>query len=212
MRFVIFDMDGVLVDTCGCHARAYEDLWERCGIEGPPYADISGRPTTETVAELTRPLNPSPDTLREWVKFKQERAREYLRDETVVFEDTAPSLAALERAGIGSGVATGASRETARILLERAGIARYFDFVIAAEDVRNGKPHPEIYRRALNLSGVTEREALVVEDAMSGIAAAVAASIPVACVRSGLQVESPLFVGSFPGLTEWTAAMGVKTA
>ena len=34
MRFLIFDMDGVLVDTCGLHARAYRDLWERCGVAG----------------------------------------------------------------------------------------------------------------------------------------------------------------------------------
>ena len=212
MRFLIFDMDGVLVDTCRCHARAYNDLWERCGVAGPAYEAITGRPTLEVVREFTRALAPSEDALAEWVTFKQQRARRYLQSETVIYPDVAPSLAALHRDGIGMGVATGSSRETAEALLERAAIAHYFHFVLTAEDTSRGKPDPQIYRKALELSGVASEEAMIVEDSASGLEAAVAAAVPVACIRSGLHMASPLFLGSFAGLVDLTRAIGVEIA
>jgi HAD superfamily hydrolase (TIGR01509 family) len=212
VKFLIFDMDGVLVDTCQCHARAYRDLWERCGVAGPAYGHIAGRPTVEVVAETTRTLAPSAQVLAAWVAFKQQRARAYLRTGPVVYDDVQPSLAAIHRAGIGMGVATGASRETAELLLHRAGIAGFFRFVLTAEDVRHGKPDPEVYRRAAELSGVAAERAAVVEDSASGLEAAAAASTRVACVRTGLSISSPLFLGSFPGLVDLTRALGVELA
>jgi beta-phosphoglucomutase len=210
VKFLIFDMDGVLVNTTPCHARAYRDLWGWCGVDGPPYRQIAGRPTVEVVAEFTRPLMPSEQALAAWVAFKQQRAREYLRVEPVVYDDVLPSLTAMDRAGIGMGVATGASRETAALLLDRAGIAGFFRFVLAAEDVRKGKPDPEVYRLATALSGVPAEHAAVVEDSASGLEAAVAAAARVACVRSGLSIASPLFLGNFPGLVDLTRAIGVE--
>src|SRR5262245_2586318 len=105
-------MDGVLVDTCGCHARAYQGLWDRCGIASPPYAAIAGRPTTEVVAQYAGAVRSSPGLIAEWVAFKQQRAREYMRTGPVAYDDVLPTFEAIERAGIGMGVATGASRAT----------------------------------------------------------------------------------------------------
>jgi HAD superfamily hydrolase (TIGR01509 family) len=207
VRFAIFDMDGVLVDTCACHARAYRDLWDRCGVEGPPYAEIAGRPTAEVVAER---LGSHPASRAELVAFKQGSARRYLRSEAVVFEDVRPVLDALDRSGVGMCVATGASRETAEMLLAQADIVRYFRFVLTAEDACAGKPDPEIYRSAVERAAVRAEHALVVEDSASGLEAAVAAGVPVACVRSGLTVDSPFFRGVFPTLREWARSLGLN--
>jgi HAD superfamily hydrolase (TIGR01509 family) len=202
VTFLVFDMDGVLVDTSECHARAYRDLWERCGVTGPPYPAIAGRPTVEVVRELVRA-----GEIGELVRFKQQRAREYMQSEDVIYADVAPALTALHAAGLGMGVATGASRATAEMLLQRAGVADYLRFVLAAEDVRAGKPDPEVYLLARELAGTDD--VLVIEDSASGLAAAVAAGTRVACVRSGLRVESPLFAGSFAGLPELARSLGV---
>jgi len=200
VKFLVFDMDGVLVDTTSCHARAFDDLWRRYGIEGPEYAAIAGRPTREVVAPYTRDI-------AEWTEFKQQRAREYMRAEPVVFDDAAPCIRALHRAGFGMGVATGASRATAEMLLERAEIAGFFRFLLAAEDVIHGKPHPEVYRKAAERA---EAKTIVVEDSAAGLQAAVAAASEVACVRSGLTCDSPLFLGSYPGLLGFTESLGVQ--
>jgi HAD superfamily hydrolase (TIGR01509 family) len=200
VKFLVFDMDGVLVDTSGCHARAYGDLWRRYGVEGPEYASIAGRPTREVVEAYTRDV-------AEWTAFKQARAREYLSAEPVLFDDVRVSMEAIHRAGWGMGVATGASRATAEMLLARAGIGGFFQFVLAAEDVSRGKPDPEIYRRAADLAGA---ETIVIEDSAAGLQAAAAASSAVACVRTALRIESPFFLGSYPGLVEFTRAVGVE--
>lgn len=210
MRFLIFDMDGVLVDTSPGHARAFDDLWERCGIEGPTYSRIAGRPTREVIEQFTHRLAPSPAVIEEWVAFKQQRARQLFQTGTFVFDDVVPSLTALHHAGIGMGVATGASRQTAELLLDRAGIAGFFRFLLTAEDVRQGKPEPEVYRRAVEVSGMDAEQTMVVEDSDSGLRAAAAAGVPVACVRSGLRISSPYFVGSFRGLVDFALTIGVQ--
>ena len=200
MKFLVFDMDGVLVDTSGCHARAYTDLWQRFGIDGPEYAAIAGRPTREVVAAYTRDV-------AEWTAFKQKRAYEYLSTEPVVFDDVQPCLEGIHRAGFRMGVATGASRRTAKMLLDRADIAGFFQFLLTAEDVDRGKPDPEVYIKA---SQIADTKTLVVEDSAAGLKAAVAASSDVACVRSGLSIESPLFWGTYRGLVELMRALGVQ--
>ena len=213
MTFLIFDMDGVLVDTSTGHARAYQDLWERCGVAGPPYSRIAGRPTREVVEQFTRELSPTPADIEEWVAFKQQRARLQFQAGTLAFDDVVPCLKAIDRAGIAMGVATGASRETADVLLDRAGITGFFQFLLTAEDVRRGKPEPEVYQRAgqraLEISGAKAGETVVIEDSDSGLRAAAAAGTKVACVRSGLRISSPGFLGSFHGLVDFACMLGV---
>lgn len=202
-------MDGVLVDSSYSHHQAYMDLWQQCGLDGPDYNEIAGRPTHEVVSTCTQHLNPTRSVLERWVTFKQERARHYLASEPVAFEDTLPCLRAIQRHGIGMAVATGASRVTAKMLLDRLAIEHFFKFVLAAEDVRNGKPHPEVYQTAVALAGAGPEQAVVAEDSASGLKAAVAASVLVASVRSTLSIDSPLFLGSYPDLLRFCTAIGV---
>ena len=200
MKFLVFDMDGVLVDSTPCHDRAYRDLWRHYGVAGPEYSAIAGRPTREVVAAYTADID-------EWAAYKQQRARQYLITEPVMFADVLPCLEALHVSGVRMGVATGASRANAELLLDRAGIAGFFQFVLTAEDISRGKPDPEIYRRAAELAG---QDTLVVEDSAAGLAAAAAASASVACVRTGLSHPSPFFLGSYPDLTTLTRTLGVE--
>jgi HAD superfamily hydrolase (TIGR01509 family) len=213
MTFLIFDMDGVLVDTSAGHARAYHELWERCGVAGPPYSQIAGRPTREVVEQFTRELVPTPAAIEEWAAFKQQRARLQFQAGTLAFDDVVPCLNAIHRAGIAMGVATGASRETAELLLDRAGITGFFQFLLTSEDVRRGKPEPEVYQQAgqlaLKISGANADQTVVVEDSDSGLRAAAAAGAKVACVRSGLRISSPGFLGSFHGLVDFACMLGV---
>ena len=202
MKLIVFDMDGVLVDSSPSHTRAFHDLWSRYGVEGPEYSAIAGRPTREVVAAYTRDIE-------EWVNFKQQRARDYLAAEPVTFDDVLPSLETIRQSGARMAVATGASRTTAELLLRRAGIAGYFEFVLTAEAVQAGKPDPELYRTAVERFGAAPGDVAVVEDSAAGLEAAVAASTWVACVRTGLSIRSPYFLGSYRGLLEFAAAIGV---
>jgi beta-phosphoglucomutase len=210
VKFIVFDMDGVLVDSSSCHARAFKDLWRQCGIEAPEYRHLAGRPTREVVEQYTRDLHPPAADIERWVTFKQERAREYLCSGPVAFDDARPALDAARRSGIGMGVATGASRQTAELLLGRAGLAGFFQFLLTAEDVERGKPDPEVYRTAVKLSGAGARETVIVEDSAAGLEAAIGAGAFAACVRTGLRMESSWFLGSYPDLVTFVSAMGIR--
>ena len=79
-------------------------------------------------------------------------------------------------------VATSSSRARANMILQAANIGHYFDDTICGDEVRNGKPNPEIFLTACEKLGITPEEALVLEDSEAGITAAHAGNIDVICV------------------------------
>jgi len=211
-ELLIFDMDGVLVDTTPCHRQAYDDLWQRLGVAGPPYEQIAGRKTGEVVAELTAGLHPGPAQLHEWVYFKQARAREYLGAGEIIYCDTADCLTALAGGQFRLALATGASRETTGLVLTRLGLADLFSIIMTGEDVTSGKPSPEIYLKVMSRAAASPQQTLIVEDSDAGLAAAVASGAYVASVRTGARVEGANFIGVFSDLWELFSSLGVKRA
>jgi HAD superfamily hydrolase (TIGR01509 family) len=194
---LIFDLDGVLVNTIPSHARAYDDLWRKLGIEGPPYERITGRKTSEVVAEVTAGMKPSESQIREWVGFKQDRARRRILTEEIVYSDSL----ALAREGVKLALGTGASRETTDIVMRRLGLIGFFSIVVTAEDVTEGKPSPECYQNIIARAAISPRKTLIIEDSSSGLAAALAAEAYAASVRSGEKARHARFIGSFEDLT-----------
>ena len=208
-ELLIFDMDGVLVDTAPSHGRAYEDLWSMMGIRGPRYETIAGRKTSEVITSLAKELNPSAAQIDKWTHFKQERARGYLAAEVITYDDTIPSLAALAQNNVPLALGTAASRETAELLLKELGIFKFFNIVLTAGDVQNGKPAPEIYLKIMLKAGVHPDATLIIEDSLSGLDAAVASEAWVATVRSGHSVNHSRFIGCFANLRDLLVGIGV---
>jgi len=204
-------MDGVLVDTGPCHARAFGELWSRLGIQGPSYDQIAGRRTRDVVQEFAAPLAPSPAELRTWTLWKQERARELLGSEPIHFADSDEALRSFARTGLSLALGSGASRETVEIVLRRFGWRELFSPVVSAEDVARGKPAPDVYRLLLERSRVDPSEALVVEDSAAGIEAGLACGARVVSVRTGLRSAHPCFAGSCADLAELARCMTAET-
>jgi HAD superfamily hydrolase (TIGR01509 family) len=208
----VFDMDGVLTDSSGCHARAFDDLWSRLGVDGPPYASIAGRTTAAVLTESTVHLRPTPADIADWVRFKQTRAREYLRGVTTGYADVAPALQRLQQHPVRLAIGTGASLETTRLLLAQLGIAHLFPVIVTAEDVRAGKPAPDTFTLAMERSLCAADRTLVIEDSLSGLEAGAAAGAYVASVRTGERLAHQRFLGSFPDLTGLLDHLGVAAA
>jgi HAD superfamily hydrolase (TIGR01509 family) len=204
---IVFDMDGVLTDSTGCHARAFADLWAEIGLERPPaYPDIAGRPTDSVVRQYTGSLHPDAAAVQRWVRFKQERARAYLAG-TGGFPDALPVVTALARAGYRLALGTGASRHTTSLLLSQAGLDPFFPVVITGEDVKRGKPAPDTFVQAIQQAGGHPASSLVVEDSSAGLAAGLAAGAFAASVRTGEAMDHDRFIGTFADLTELLAAL-----
>lgn len=205
--WVVFDLDGVLVDTSPCHSRAYADLWAEIGLEGPAYADITGQKTVEVVAQVAADLNPTEAQLRLWTAFKQERARRYIANENIAFADTLPTLRALRATGMTLALGTGASRRTTEAVLARLELANFFAVVATAEDVVRGKPAPDVYEFLLRRLNADPDRALVVEDSSAGLTSALAAGAHAASVRAGHGMDHQKFIGSYADLRSLFATL-----
>src|SRR5262245_27610712 len=211
-ELLIFDMDGVLLDTARSHGRAYEDLWSMMGIQGQRYEAIAGRKTSDVIASFAKELKPSAAQIDEWTHFKQEQARTYLTTEVITYDDTIPSLAALAQNRVLLALGTGASRKTAELLLKELGIFKFFSIVLTAGDVQDGKPAPEIYLKIMLKAGVNPNSTLIVEDSPAGLEAGVASGAWVAAVRSGRSVDHSRFIGCFVNLRDLLGRIGVTVS
>lgn len=211
IQLLIFDMDGVLVSTSDCHARAYDELWQSLGIQGPDYADIAGRRTAEVVAEVAAGLQPSQPQIAQWTDTKQLRARELITVTELCYEDTRPCLKALSGFGVPLALGTAASAATVTAILERYALQEYFSTVVTGDDTARGKPAPDAYLRVIDDQGVAAESALVIEDSQAGLRAAVDAGAQAVSVRTGEHIEHAAFLGAFPDLVALRGALEYRT-
>lgn len=199
---VVFDLDGVLIDSSTQHAQAYSELWALIGISGPDYADIAGQKTVDVVKKHIRGTEASASRVDELVEFKQQRARTLLMQANILFPDSKDSLEQIISITKSTAMATAASSFVANYAANLLAPSRPFDAIVAAEDVIRSKPDPEVFNTAIKLCKSSPSNTLIIEDSAAGLAAAIQSGAFVACVRSGLELQSERFLGSFEGLRD----------
>src|SRR5581483_3183267 len=109
--------------------------------------------------------------------------QEYLRTEAIEIEGVVETLAELSRY-VRMAIVTTSKRVDFDIIHERRQVRQFMDFVLAREDYRHAKPHPEPYLTGLQRFGASREETLVVEDSARGLHSAVAAGIDCAIVHN----------------------------
>jgi sugar-phosphatase len=175
-RGVLFDMDGVLVDSTAAVARVWS-LWARKhGLDPETVVKIAhGRPSISTIRELL------PKSDRE----AEDREVERLEIEDVEGIVALPGAAELLRAIPPKkyAIVTSATRALAEVRLRAAGLAVPANLV-TARDVPRGKPNPDPYLMGAKILGVAPAECVVIEDAPSGVRAGKAAGARVVALRT----------------------------
>ena len=173
---VLFDLDGVLVDSTAYIERQWRDWALSCGLDPEPFLRVChGRRAVETI----RLAAPELDAEAEVARF-----RSAAPDEDAILASLPGArelLAALSSAPWA--VVTSGARRFALARLAGAGLPAP-PVLVSAEDVRHGKPSPEGYLRAAELVGVAAAQCVVFEDAPPGIAAARAAGATVIAVAT----------------------------
>ncbi|HEY3824553.1 MAG TPA: HAD family phosphatase [Bryobacteraceae bacterium] len=173
---LVFDLDGVLIESSPSHKRAFEEVFRPFGIRNFDYTQYAGWKTAPVIESVLREagLEPTPQLISELTAQKSRLAREELRSANPVAPDCIPTLSQLSRK-YALALASSGSRPSIELFLSLNGCAHLFRSVLCGDDVSCAKPHPEIYQRTFATLDVDPQAALVVEDAVAGIQAARAA-------------------------------------
>jgi len=206
---LIFDMDGVIIDSNPYHKIAW---WEFLGKQGIHFNDqlfddsISGRQGNSTLRNLIS------------THLTEQKINDYLDEIDGTFQEILrraegvepPSglvsfLRAIKAAGSKTALATSAPARNVELSLEKLQLRSYFDVILDKTDVTNGKPDPEVYLTAVERLGIQTDRCVVFEDSRAGIRSALAAGLRVVGVTSGHSSEELLAEGVTMAIEDFTA-------
>lgn len=180
LKAVLFDMDGVIVDTEPLHRKAYFNMFSdvNINVNEDLYASFTGQSTINICRRLVDHFNLSypPDHL---VQLKRKHYK-YLfqHDKDLALIDGVLDLIKDYYAnGITLVVASSASMMGINQIFERFDLNQYFSAKFSGADLKKSKPHPEIFIKAAESTGFEKSECMVIEDSTNGIKAAHAAGI-----------------------------------
>ena len=177
-KLIIFDLDGVLVEAKEIHYKTLNQaLWEiaksnKYVISEAEHLSIyDGLKTNQKLELLTRNKGLQRDTYETVWNRKQDLTIEAI-------SQLQPDLQKIELfkelrdMGYKLACASNSIRRSVLVMLAKIGIIEYMDLIISNEDVKNSKPHPEMYWKAMSMMGVLPEETLIVEDSPHGLLAA----------------------------------------
>lgn len=184
VKAVIFDLDGLLVDT---ELLCYQIMRDILALFGRPFTleeytrEYSGKPETVNAAHLVERCR-LPWTAEETLERILSTERKLHAQGVPLKPGARELLAYLRETGRGIAVASSSTRDRALNLLNQHQITEYFQQFVFAGEVERGKPAPDVFWKACEKLGETPGDCLVLEDSEAGIRAAHAAGIPVVCV------------------------------
>lgn len=182
-KAVLFDMDGVILDSEPLHVAAFRAVIKNYGhdLSDDQYKEyFAGRTDKAGFEQYFRFISETVDL----PVIMGEKTRTYLElasDQLQPYPGVASVIRELSRSSA-LALVTGSLKAEVDVALKACGVEGLFNIIITAEDVNRGKPDPEGYRQAVQRLGLTPDECVVVEDSPSGIAAANAAGVAVIAV------------------------------
>jgi len=177
IQAVIWDLDGVIIDSADEHRRAWQRLAREEGIKftDEDFWATFGKRNDDIIAILWGPLSP------EQVQLLRDRKEIYFRD--LIRQTAAPLpgsmelMRSLHEAGYLQALASSAPIENIQLISEVLGLERYLTALVSGETVPHGKPAPDIFLKAAQELHIEPSRSLVIEDAVAGVEAAHAAGM-----------------------------------
>lgn len=176
IKFIIFDLDGVLIDAKKIHFEALNKALSEVDlkyiISWPEHLSIfDGLKTNQKLQILTQKYNLDPK-LYEQIWIKKQKYTESMLDSLSFDENIFNCLSDLKLKGYKLACCSNSITFTINKSLEKLKCKDFFDLILSNEDVKNSKPHPEIYWKAMSLFGFYPEETIIIEDSPHGLKAA----------------------------------------
>lgn len=180
IKTVIFDMDGVIVDTEPVHHYAYDQHFKQLNIEVSPemYASFTGN-STKNIYERLKGIYEIEYDVPTLVQSKRNFFNDAFdrKEDLFLLDGVEDLIKELHSYGMQLVLASSSAKVTIDRVFSRFGLHKYFSHIVSGEDFPNSKPHPAIFQHAAFLSGTTVENCIVIEDSTNGILAAKAAGI-----------------------------------
>lgn len=208
IRAVLFDLDGVLIDSETFQHHLIQKTLEKTDIGIPAeafFSLIGSHKSLDPWKEIFDQYNPAltREELHDLLfgeAFHQFRA---LNKKEVMFKEVPEVLKRLKESGFVLACASSSTMDYIQRSLKECGIIQYFDLIVTSDDFKRSKPAPDIYCFCLKKLNVAAKEALVIEDSPIGIEAAKAAGITVlARINPEIPLDQSQADGRIRGLDE----------
>ena len=180
LKAVIFDMDGVIIDSEPMHNKAYHDMFDEVGIHVSAefYESFTGQSTINICKRLCDHFNleEAPETL---VALKRKHYKHffYSNSDLGLIDGVLNLIKDYHKNGLTLVLASSAAMTSITQIFDRFDLNQYFLAKLSGGDLKESKPHPEIFIKAAEASGFSKEECIVIEDSTNGIEAAKGAGI-----------------------------------
>lgn len=184
IKAVIFDMDGLMIDSERVTFESYQEVLKPMGLTMSEefYVTLLGKPVKGIFERFYNVYGndfPIEDVIEECHNVMAKRFETY---GVPIKKGLKELLYYLKKNNYKTIVATSSNRDRVDIILKQAGITQYFDDSICGDEVSHGKPDPEVFLKSCRKLNVSTDQAIVLEDSESGIAASYNAHIKVICI------------------------------
>ena len=175
-KYILFDHDGVLVETEQWYYLANKRALATLGIDLPRGTYLANMANGVSAWDVARVSGISDLEIKRGRELRNRYYQEYLRTEDIEIEGVLQTLA--ELSGMyRMAIVTTSKRTDFALIHENRSILDYMEFCLAREDYQRAKPHPEPYLKGLQRFGAAAAQAVVVEDSARGLKSAIAAGI-----------------------------------
>ena len=180
-RYILFDHDGVLVDTEHWYFMSNKQALSELGIELDKEQYLKNMAKGISCWDLVRSMDIDESIITEKRVRRNLYYQNYLKKENIEISGVESLLSKLSK-DYKMAIITTSKRNDFELIHKDRNIVQYMDFVLAREDYNNAKPHPEPYLTGLEKFGGLKEETLIIEDSERGLKSAVAAGIDCAVV------------------------------
>ncbi len=172
---VIFDMDGVLIDSADAHWESWRRLGEENGVPvaHEQFTTTFGRQNSDIIPILFGEVAPKKGQALS--QRKEAIYRDLIRKEPPIVAGAVELVHALHAAGTALAVGSSGTRENIDLVLGAMSVADAFSAIVSSDDITRGKPDPQVFQLSTQRLGIPPRQCIVIEDAPAGVQAAKAA-------------------------------------